>query len=234
MLSGSLRKAVANRIIPSNPASHVKRPVVESSEVVPLIPDEVQAIAGNVPERHRSLVMVPGYGGLRVGEAIALRRRSVDVAARELTISESASDVNGHIEFVTPKSGKARTVMMPAFLASMMDVHLDVYVAPEPEALVFTGTRGGVLRANNWRTRTFYPAVNAAGIERRVRIHDLRHTCASLLIQAGMHPKIVQDHLGHSSIAVTMDRYGHLYASDRAKAADALDDVFQNALNSQR
>jgi integrase len=63
-----------------------------------------------------------------------------------------------------------------------------------------------------------------------VRIHDLRHTAASILINQGLHPKIVQQHLGHSSIVVTMDRYGHLYPSDNERVQDALDAAFETGL----
>jgi integrase len=59
-------------------------------------------------------------------------------------------------------------------------------------------------------------------------MHDLRHTAASMLIAQGCHPKVVQEHLGHSSIILTMDRYGHLYPEDRSKVSDALDAAFQS------
>jgi len=63
-----------------------------------------------------------------------------------------------------------------------------------------------------------------------VKIHELRHTGASILINQGLHPKIVQQHLGHSSIVVTMDRYGHLYPSDTERVEDALDAAFESGL----
>jgi integrase len=226
VLSGSLRKALVNSMIPTNPASAVKAPRIEKTEITPLTVSEIKAIADRTPEAHRTLIYVLGYGGLRIGEAVALRRRSVDLAACELTITESVSDVNGHLEFVRPKNDKPRTVSMPPFLRDMMAVHLDVYARRDVQALVFTDGRGGVLRADNFRKREFYPAVEAAGIGRHVRVHDLRHTAASLLIQQGIHPKVVQDHLGHSSISVTMDRYGHIYDADRSKAAEALQVAF--------
>ncbi|HVM35414.1 MAG TPA: tyrosine-type recombinase/integrase, partial [Actinomycetota bacterium] len=69
--------------------------------------------------------------------------------------------------------------------------------------------------------------LDEAGIPRSVRIHDLRHTCASLLIAQGAHPKAIQHHLGHSSISVTLDRHGHLFPDQQDQVADALDEIIR-------
>lgn len=80
--------------------------------------------------------------------------------------------------------------------------------------------------------RVWKPALRETGVDPRLRIHDLRHTAASLLIAQGTHPKVIQEHLGHSSIAITMDRYGHLYPSERPRVAAALDEVFHGGIES--
>ena len=110
----------------------------------------------------------------------------------------------------------------------MLANHLED-VPPEPDAPVFTNSVGGPMNWSNFRRRVWKPALSAAGIDSALRIHDLRHTAASILIAQGAHPKVVQEHLGHSSIVVTMDRYGHLYPEDRAKVTDALDAAFTAA-----
>ena len=105
------------------------------------------------------------------------------------------------------------------------------------EGYVFTGDRGGVLRHGNWYNRMFRPAVEKLVDRgdwpeelRRLRFHDLRHTAATLLIAQGVHPKFVQEHLGHSSINITMDRYGHLYPTDRDTiVSGALDATYEAA-----
>ncbi len=147
-----------------------------------------------------------------------------------LHIVESVSDVNGTLHFVPPKSGRTRIVHLAEFLGQMLDAHLAAYVDDDPDALLFTTERGATIRANNWRRRVFYPAVSAAGIDRPVRIHDLRHTAASLRIDAGVHPKAVADHLGHASISTTMDVYGHLFDDSRDRTSGALDDVYRGTL----
>jgi integrase len=77
------------------------------------------------------------------------------------------------------------------------------------------------------------PALRAAGLPERFRIHDLRHTCASLLIAQGEYPKAMQEHLGHSSIQVTMDRYGHLFPDQSERLAEALENTYQAAVKSR-
>jgi hypothetical protein len=120
------------------------------------------------------------------------------------------------------KTHAERTVRLPRFLreelaASLAERTLD------PQAFVFTAPKGGQLRHNNFYQRLFCPALARAGLPAQVRFHDLRHTCAALLIAQGAHPKAIQVHLGHSSIQVTMDRYGHLFPDALEHLADRLD-----------
>ena len=100
----------------------------------------------------------------------------------------------------------------------------------DPEALVFASPHGAPLRNSNFRRQVWYKAVADSGLPDGFRIHDLRHTCASLLIAQRAHPKAIQVHLGHSSISVTMDRYGHLFPSDMEALAEALDGARSKAL----
>lgn len=92
--------------------------------------------------------------------------------------------------------------------------------------LVFTAPGGGPLRSSNFRRNVWTPAVTAAGFD-GLTIHGLRHTAASLYISAGAPPKVVQRILGHASITITMDLYGHLYADEMDTWAERLDLVAQ-------
>jgi integrase len=89
--------------------------------------------------------------------------------------------------------------------------------------LAFTMPGGTVMRLANWRKAVFLPARTKAGLSSRFRIHDLRHTAASLMIQAGYPPKMLQEIIGHASITTTLDLYGHLYPGDMDRYADRLD-----------
>ena len=82
---------------------------------------------------------------------------------------------------------------------------------------------GSVVRLSNWRRAVFLPARDRSGLSTRFRIHDLRHTAASLMIQAGYPPKMLQEIMGHASITTTLDLYGHLYPGEMDRYADRLD-----------
>ncbi|MDQ1514680.1 MAG: hypothetical protein QOE80_510 [Actinomycetota bacterium] len=97
------------------------------------------------------------------------------------------------------------------------------------EEYVFTAPMGGPLRRSLLHKRYFRPAVLRPGLPEGLRVHDLRHTCAPILIGLGAHPKVIQERLGHSSIMVTMDVYGHLFPSLNEAMTERLDEVFRAA-----
>ena len=103
----------------------------------------------------------------------------------------------------------------------------------EPDNLVFTMLGGSVLRLPNWRRAVFLPARSRACISARFRVHDLRHTATSLIIQAGYPPKMLQEIMGHASITTTLDLYGHLYPGDMDRYVDRLDGAADEASKSQ-
>jgi integrase len=230
VLSASLTAAVRSQMLSRNPAAGVALPKKVQREMLIATPQEVTAIANAVPERWGTLVYILGYCGLRVGEAIALRRLHVNLLQGELSVAESATEVHGELIFGDTKNRGRRLVAVPQFLRHRLERHMDAFTAPSTEALVFTSTGGGPTRLSNFRSRIWKQALREAGVNPRLRIHDLRHVAASLLIAQGTHPKIIQEHLGHSSIAITMDRYGHLYPSARTQVAAALDDVYLRRL----
>jgi integrase len=131
--------------------------------------------------------------------------------------------------FGPTKTYQRRTVVVPSFLRYALAEHLATAVEPEEAALVFRSPDGGPLRRGNFNRRLWRPALEDAGLD-YLRPHDLRHTCTALLIAAGAHPKAVQVHLGHSSIQVTMDRYGHLFPSDAVILPHRLDATHRRTL----
>ena len=94
---------------------------------------------------------------------------------------------------------------------------------------MFRDSRGGPLRHSNFYRRAFRPAVAAAGLPSKLRFHDLRHTCAALLIAQGAHPLAIKERLGHSSITVTLDAYGALFPSIDESLADGLESTYRKA-----
>ena len=117
---------------------------------------------------------------------------------------------------------------MPKALAQEMASHLSTRPA-DPSALVFTSPGGGPLAHRNFYARHFKPAVLRAGLPERTRFHDLRHTAAALMVAEGAHALAIKERLGHSSITVTMDRYGHLFPSIEEALTERLDQVYRAA-----
>ena len=122
----------------------------------------------------------------------------------------------------TPKSHQSRTVPQPQFLATEITA---AAVGKHADQLVFTMPAGGVMRLSNWRRSVFLSARRRAGLSDRFRVHDLRHTAASLMIQAGYPPKMLQEIMGHASITTTLDLYGHLYPGEMDRYADRLNEA---------
>jgi integrase len=129
------------------------------------------------------------------GPAIGVRR-----------VRRAFSDVGGRIVLGTPKSHQSRTVPVPRFIAAGQAAATS---GKHPDELVFTMPGTSVVRLSNWRRAVFPPARARAGTSDRLRVHDLRHTAASLMIQAGYPPKMLQEILGHASITTTLDLYGN-------------------------
>jgi site-specific recombinase XerD len=112
----------------------------------------------------------------------------------------------------------------------LLTEHLAHNVAVEPDALVFNAQGGGPLDYSNVRARMWKPAIEDAGLSDKITPHSLRHTAASLLISNGAHAKAIQQLLGHSSISVTFDVYGHLFDADLDDLADRLENTYQPTL----
>jgi integrase len=158
---------------------------------------------------------------MRVGR-LDLLRRSVDVR-------ESLADVKGKLVFGPTKTYANRTVRLPGFLAEELTAHL-AGRSQRPDDLVFTGPSGAPVRHNLFYVRHFKPAVARAGLPAALRFHDLRHTCAALLVAQGAHPKAIMERLGYSSIQVTLDRYGHLLPGLDESLTDGLEATYQASL----
>jgi integrase len=222
-----LAEAVRDGILTANPAVGVAVPRRSRREMHPLSASEVHRLAEAVPGRDRALVYTLAYAGLRGGEASFLRVRHVDLLHGRLHIAGSATEVAGHRIEGTTKTGAERQVALPRFLRDELARHLQVYSDPtDPDAYVFARSGGQPLRVSTWRPRTFTTAQKAAGISPLRRVHDLRHTAAALAIEAGAHPKMLQDMLGHRQITITLDVYGHLFPSMHEQLAARLDEAF--------
>jgi integrase len=225
VVSAALDHAVGAGRIKVNPARGLGLPRPLKRDYVFLTHDQVHALAA-AAGTGRQLVLVLGYTGLRWGEATALRVRDIDLNRRRIDVLRAFSDVGGELVLGTPKSHQSRTVPVPSFLAREL---ADSLTGRRADDLAFITGRGYPLRLSNWRRQVFTPACARAQISSQFRIHDLRHTAASLMIQAGYPPKMLQEILGHASITTTLDLYGHLYPGDMDRYADRLNEAAEES-----
>jgi len=236
-----LATAVGAKAILANPCDGVRVPRSARSEMQFLGHEEVEALAqaishpavraaghGATPHWRTEfpefglLVRLAAYSGLRAGELEALRWKSVDLLGAGVQVVETVQEVYGHgLIFGPTKTYARRRVPIPRFVIDELAGHQPRPF--DPEALVFTGPDGGVLRHRNFYGRHFRPAVALAGLPEHFRFHDLRHTFAALLIAEGGHPRSIMERMGHSSITVTLNTYGHLLPSLEERLTDALD-----------
>ena len=167
------------------------------------------------------LIRLLAYTGLRWGEATALQVRRVDLMRRRLEVVRTAVDLGSEVTYGTPKTHQHRSVPIPRSLVDDLATHL---AGRRPDDLVFASPRGAPLRNQNFRARVFGPAAVAIGVA-ELTPHDLRHTAASLAVQAGANVKAVQRMLGHASAAMTLDVYAGLFGDDLDAVADRLDEA---------
>lgn len=221
-----LREALRNDAIVRNPADNIRIPRGDRQEMQFLTPDQVNRLAfeiSNPPALRRQptrtypefglLVRVAAWSGLRAGEIGALRVGRIDSQTGRLEVAESASEIHGELVYGSPKTYSRRSVSLPAGLAEELIAHVQAIDDGDAARLVFGAPAGGPLRHNNFFNRHYKPAVRRADLDPRTRFHDLRHTAAALMIGEGAHLLTIKERLGHSTIKVTADRYGHLFPS---------------------
>ncbi len=168
---------------------------------------------------YKDVILVLGLCGLRWGELVGLQVKDLNVSAGTLTIRRSLVEINGKLEESTTKSHRWRIVHLPAILHSAC--HRWVFEKNQEDPLFHT-QEGTFLRNTNFTRRVFIPALKAAEVK-KIRIHDLRHTAASIAISAGATPNMVKEMLGHSDVQLTMRVYAHIFEADREKVAANVD-----------
>lgn len=221
VLAKVLNAAEREGVVSKSPLRPVKKPRDERRrEVVPQPIELVEALAAAVDPYFRLAVLLAGYGGLRGGEVGGLRLRDADCDRSQLQIVQATARHGGQRVLSDVKTAASRRrIDVPAFLLEEVVAHAREFGVADDGRLYQTATGGLVV------STTFDGAVKA-GAERLglppVRFHDLRHTCAALMIAEGAHPKTIQTHMGHSSITVSLDVYGHLFSGLGRQVADNL------------
>ena len=222
LLAHVMTVAVDDGLLGRSPCRSVSLPKMATTPQRFLSPDEVEQLAAAIDERYRTLVLVGAYAGLRFGEAAGLKVARLDLLRRRLLVQETIAEVAGRVIHRTlPKTRAShRLVSLDAYLAEDLTAHLATYPAG-PDGFVFTAPGGGSLHRTNFARRFWRPAVRRS-VGEPCRFHHLRHSHAAFLIEAGEDPKVIQERLGHASIRVTYDTYGHLFPGRDEAAAERL------------
>jgi integrase len=210
LIGAVLKFAIKAKHLAINPAHSIDLPRLPESEQRYLTHEQLHRVTV-ASGRLRTLVLILGLCGLRFGEAAALRVSDVDVSARRIRVRRSMTYVRktGLVEGPT-KNHSARTVPVPVFVARLLKTEIADRAG---DALAFTSARSGEYLTLGQARYAFTKAAAVEGCD-GVRLHDLRHTCASLAISAGANVKVVQKLLGHNTAVLTLDRYGHLLPDD--------------------
>jgi integrase len=226
VLRRSLKQALKWGLIQRNPCDAVDAPRVAKREISPLTAQQVQVfLKAAKRDRLYALYVTAIATGLRQGELFALRWSDVDLKRRVISVRYTLVETSSERFLAEPKSAKSRRqVDVPQFAIEALVDHRKRMIAEGLAAFewVFCDTQGGQLRRSNVIRTSMKPILKRAKLS-GVRFHDLRHTSATLLLSQGVHPKIVQERLGHSQISLTLDTYSHMLPTMQLEAAGKLD-----------
>jgi integrase len=221
-LGKALSDAVANGFLKSNPVSLVRKPRPEPKRVRALTAEEIRRLLSAAEgHRLRPLLVLALDSGARQGELFALRAGDIDLDSRKVLISRSLEEIGGIHREKPTKTRKERSITISATTAASLR-RLLADEPTEPNGPVFRNDAGGWLDKSNFHRNLWTRWLKAAGLE-GVRFHDLRHTCASQLLRAGIPIKTVSERLGHANVSTTLNVYAHTLPGMDSAAADAMD-----------
>lgn len=239
VLYSALSQAERWKLIVRNPAALLEkkdRPKIERKAVATLDAPTTATVFDAARERRLFIPLIlASLCGLRRGEITALRWKAIDLDNGQLAVVASTEQTDaGAIREKEAKSGKARTVALPSLAVE----ELRRWRLQQAQELLVVGFRADdswhvVTQADGapLQPRSLTHVVSAFLKEWGVTLHGLRHSHASHMLASNIHPKIVQERLGHSSIAITMDIYSHLMPNMQGEAAAAVDVAMRAAIN---
>jgi integrase len=236
VLSKALKHAVRWRIIDSNPCDYIDAPSPERPEIQAMTNEQVKQLLNTSDDWVYDFIYIAVFTGMRRGEILALRWKDIDFTEKIIQVKQS----------VTKQTGKGLVFRKPKTNSSIRPINIDDNVIKilkrrrkrmkenklrlgkfynNEYNLVFSEGDGSPILPRR-ATRRFNSAAKKVGLD-NFRLHDLRHTHATLMLKAGVHPKIVQERLGHSSISQTLDTYSHVIPSMQKEAVQKLKNTFK-------
>ncbi len=234
-LHKALSQAVSDGLIPRN-AADVKAPRPAPEEMRPLSEDEAHAFLETAKvsgDRSEPLYVLAITTGLRRGELLGLRWDDVDLECGTLRVGRALVREGGRHSVGETKTRRGRRQVnltprtvnaLKAHRKRQLEERMRLSGLYEDHGLIFATGIGTPVNPENLVKRSFKPLLKRAALP-EIRFHDLRHTCATLLLGRGVHPKIVQELLGHATIAMTLDTYSHYIPSMGDQASGAMGDA---------
>ena len=240
-LHKALEQAVKWRLLPYNVSDAAVKPRQERRETLALTLEQVLTflrVAREAQDRFEALYVVAVFTGMRPGELLALRWSDLvlDGPKPEARVRRSLSkDDSGHHVFKRTKTEKGRSVSLMPQVVEALSTHrrrqaeerLRYSGLWQDQDLVFPNTTGAPMDWDNLTARNYRPLREAAGLPKNTRFYDLRHTFATLMLEQGENPKVVQEILGHSQITHTMDTYSHVTPNMQGAAFSRLGERLQ-------
>ncbi len=231
VLHKALDQSVRDGLIPRNVTEAVKVPQAGRREILPLSAEETKKLLDAAHgDRDEALYVLAVTTGMRQGELLGLRWEDVDLERGVLRVRHTLTRVRGKVFLGEPKTPKSRrSVKLTATAVEALRAHLSRQMEEidrmgslyQEGGLVFATEKGTPVNPTNLRKRSFAPLLA------QIRFHDLRHTCATLLLGSNVNPKVVSEMLGHSSISITLDTYSHVLPDMQDSAAQALEEALR-------
>jgi integrase len=235
VLHGAMKKAVQWELIGRNPCDAVSAPRADRQEMKTFDETQVKRLfEASKDDRLHALWVVLVTSGVRLGEAIGLQWQDLDLSRGSITINRSLQrQREAGVVLVEPKTkASRRKVFLAASTMAALDEHRNRQLLERVAAatvwqgggLIFCRPDGRPLEGSNLSSE-FHKLLERAELP-RLRIHDLRHTAATLLLAKGVHAKVVQEMLGHTTITITLDTYSHVAQGMHEEAARTMDSLF--------
>ncbi|MGY1736856.1 tyrosine-type recombinase/integrase [Geodermatophilus sp. SYSU D00684] len=228
LLRSIFAAAVRDRLVGASPVIRIQLPRADRERVVPLTVEQVQALAGAMPHRYRTMIIVQAGLGLRIGELLALRAEDVDFLRRTARVEWQFTSGSGSKFRTEPKSPRSRrTIPAPQVVLDALAAHWAIHT-PGEDGSVFTTAMGTPL-GHTYYGQLIGRAVAAAGLPAGTTSHDLRHHYASVLLAAGESVIAVAERLGHEDAALVLSTYGHLMPDSEDRTRRAVDAAWGTA-----
>jgi integrase len=234
-LHKAFKQAVNDGLVRRNACEAVKPPQLHREEIKPLTSKQAKLLLKTIRgDRLETLYVLGITAGMRQSELLGLKWEDVDLERGTLQVRRTLAGLkNGQPIFESPKTAKSkRSIQLSEKALEALKRHHELQVEEEQRltglwqdhGLVFATRVGTPINRRNLVTRSFKPLLSRAGLP-EIRFHDLRHTCATLMLCGGIHPKVVQELLGHTSVTITLDTYSHVLFSMQGEAAEKMDSM---------